>query len=203
MKVKVEEEHGYNLAIKGMSYSHLDTREDIDSWWESQKLKAENRAGKLAPKDGGHNKFLESIVIWVDVEASRAFWQEFDTYRVGITKQSTSTMHKLSKRRPVAEDFEEETPEVIIEAFAAVWDSNPGIIVLKHALPEGYLQRRLVVINYKSLRNMYFQRVKHRYHYWQTFCKEMLSQIEHPRLIYNTPEETLEVVTNTLGAPDL
>ena len=49
---------------------------------------------KLHDKDEGHNKFLESIIIWAEVTAPRYWWQEADTYRLS-TKQSESTMHTL------------------------------------------------------------------------------------------------------------
>ncbi|MCK9240314.1 hypothetical protein [Desulfocurvus sp.] len=52
-------------------------------------------AEKLAPLDKGHNKVLESMCVWLDVRMPRYWWQEFDTYRVGVTKQSESTMHIL------------------------------------------------------------------------------------------------------------
>lgn len=88
MEVKVLKEEGHEYALRGMAYSYKDRALDPDEWWFGQQQKAEKRAPLLAPKDGGHNKFLESIAVWIDVEASRAFWSEFDTYRVGTTKQS-------------------------------------------------------------------------------------------------------------------
>lgn len=183
MKAKVLEEHGYDIALMGMSYSFMDNRENTDEWWPEQRIKAEKRSLLLAGKGGGHNKFLESIVIWVDIEASRAFWQEFDTYRIGITKQSTSTMHKLEKRRPVYEDFEEGTPDIIMDVFMSVWDTKPGLMVLKHSLPEGYLQRRIVCLNYMNLRNIYHQRLRHRYYLWRNMLDSLMEQLAHPELI--------------------
>jgi hypothetical protein len=50
-----------------------------------------------ATKDGGHNKFLESMQIWLDVNAPRYWWSEADTYRIGSTKQSVQ--NQLSAER--------------------------------------------------------------------------------------------------------
>jgi hypothetical protein len=183
MKAKVLAEHGYDIALMGMSYSYMDNNENTDEWWPEQRIKAEKRSLLLAGKSGGHSKFLESIQIWIDVNASRAFWQEMDTYRVGITKQSTSTMHKLEKRRPTYDDFEPTTPKLIIDAFIQIWDTKPGIMELKHALPEGYLQRRIVCLNYMSLRNIYHQRLRHRYYLWGHMLEGLVTQLEHPELI--------------------
>lgn len=184
MEVKVLEEHGYQNALRGMAYSHFDNAKAVEDWWVEQFPKSEKRAAKLAPMEGGHNKFLESICVWVDIEASRAFWSEFDTYRVGITKQSTSTMHRLSKRKPTKEDFEEGTTEDTIRAFQFVWcDHTHDINILKMNLPEGYLQRRVVCTNYKCLKNIIEQRSGHRLRWWDVFIDELMKQIEHPELL--------------------
>lgn len=184
MQVKILREEGYELALRGMAYSFKDRAEPVDEWWVAKQERAHQRAPKLAPMDGGHNKFLESIVLWVDVEAPRSFWQEFDTYRVGTTKQSESTMHTLSKREPLDEDFEDGTSIKMIDAFKAVWHEAKGdITVLKENLPEGFLQRRLVCTNYKVIRNIIFQRDNHRYKRWQTFIDAIKVQVEHPELL--------------------
>ena len=184
MQVKIIEEHGYDSALRGMSYSFKDEAIEVDPWWEVQQNKAEKRATLLAPKDGGHNGFLESITIWIDIQACRAFWSEMDRYRVGKTQQSGSTMHTLSKRPPTYDDFEEGTAIAVMDAFQDVWLQAKGDInVLKMNLPEGFLQRRIVCTNYKVLRNIIAQRQGHRLKWWAVFVKEIMSQVEHPELL--------------------
>ena len=184
MQVEVLNEAGYIEGLRGMAYSFKDRASDVDEWWDGAYDRAEKRAPLLAPKDGGHNKFLESIVVWIDIEACRAFWSEFDTYRVGTTKQSESTMHTLSKRPPTHEDFEEDTPALMIDAFIRIWESGEkDIAFLKCALPEGFLQRRLVCTNYKVLRNIIAQRTGHRLKFWQQFIDDVIAQVDHPELL--------------------
>lgn len=184
MKVRVMEEHGYDAALRGLAYSYKDRALDPDTWWDGQREKAQKRGAILAHRDGGHNKFLESIQVWIDVEASRAWWSEFDTYRVGTTKQSESTMHTLSKRVPAVCDFEEGTASETIETFQSVWLRAKGdVTILKMNLPEGFLQRRLVNTNYKALRNILWQREGHRLKWWDVFRNVVLEQIEHPELL--------------------
>lgn len=187
MKVEILEEHGYENAIKGMSYSYMDRSLDVGMWWVNQKSKAEIRAPKLAPMEGGHNGFLESITAWVDIEASRAWWSEMDRYRVGKTQQSQSTMHTLAKREPNYSDFEEGTHPATITQFRDVWRVAKGDInILKMNLPEGFLQRRIVCTNYKALKNIIEQRTGHRLKWWEVFIREILSQVEHPELLDTT-----------------
>lgn len=184
MRVKVLEEHGYESALRGMAYSFRDRESDVDEWWQAQKEKSEKRAVKLAPMDGGHNKFLESVQVWIDVDACRAFWSEMDTYRVGTTKQSESTMHRLAKRPPTYADFELGTTTWVIDAFKKVWQEAKGDInILKMNLPEGFLQRRIICTNYKVLKNIIAQRRGHRLKWWDVFIDSLMEQIEHPELL--------------------
>jgi len=184
MKVKIRQEAGYEWALMGMSFSHFAEDLPVDDWWAVQKPKAFLRAEKLKDKDGGHNKFLESIQVWVEIKASRAFWSEFDTYRAGVTKQSTSTMHTLSKRAPLHSDFEEGTPkEVFIDFLRHFAQHHHDIVTLKSGLPEGFLQRRMVCTNYKTIKGIVAQRKAHRYKPWRVFIEALMEQLEHPELM--------------------
>ena len=192
MKVNVITEAGYTQALLGMSLSYYDHETDIDDWFDNDKfVRAVNRSDKLAHKDGGHNKFLESIQLWIYVQASRDFWQEMDTYRAGVTKQSSSTMHTLDKRAVTVKDFEVGTSQAIIDAFNVclaeykdpTCEYYKDITRLKKNLPEGWLQERVICLNYKALRHIYAQREKHRLKDWRYFCEEILKQVAHKEFI--------------------
>ena len=53
-----------------------------------------------------HRKFLRQIQVSVDITAPLYWWKEFDTYKVGTTANSTSTMHKLASTPITLECFE-------------------------------------------------------------------------------------------------
>lgn len=182
-------ESGYDQAMLGMALSYYDHAIPLDAWWTDEKReRAHKRAKALAFKGGGHNKFLESIQVWVFIQASRDFWSEFDTYRVGMTKQSSSTMHTLDKRHVNIDDFEEGTSALSIDAFNhaltrykdAGDDVYKDVTKLKKNLPEGWLQERMVCTNYMVLQNIIHQRTGHRLAHWQTFIREVMRQVEHP-----------------------
>lgn len=184
MQVKVIEEHGHDAALRGMAFSYKDRAIDTDEWWEKQRERALKRAPLLAPMDAGHNKFLRQIKLWVEIEACRAFWSEFDTYKVGTVANSESTMHTLAKRGPLPEDFEEGTHWRVIDTFTDVWLSAKGDInILKMNLPEGFLQRRMVTMNYGNLRNIIAQREGHRLKWWGVFIEAMRAQVQHPEYL--------------------
>ena len=58
---------------------------------------------KLIKGGGEHRKFMRQIFVSVDITAPLYFWKEFDTYKVGTTANSTSTMHKLASK-PISTD---------------------------------------------------------------------------------------------------
>lgn len=182
-----EMEAGYLTALHGLAFNKKMAYESMPGL-----------ARKLAFKDGGHNKFLESICVWFNVRAPRYWWQEADTFRLS-TKQSESTMHTLideltnfnvagntiEQNRQfqfMKENFEEafgieHFHDMILQAHA------DNITRLKALLPEGFLQRRLWCMNYKCLRNIILQRRTHRLPHWRQFIDQVLEQVDHPELL--------------------
>lgn len=51
-----------------------------------------------------HAKFMRQIFVSVDITAPLYWWSEADTYKVGTTANSTSTMHKIMSK-PFTEDL--------------------------------------------------------------------------------------------------
>ena len=224
MEVKILNEAGYEEAKYGFSLSFKDRNIPMKDWWCSEMLdidcsdsgfccpddcKREKRVHhynnvlqKSSSRDGGHNKFLEHIMVWVDIEASLEFWKQFDTYRVGVSKQSESSMHTLDKRNITVEDFDLTEDELKIECIAGptdIGDKNPTLdhilgLYLNYIsmmsprlksklLPQGYKQRREVVLSYKVLRHIISQRNGHKLPEWKMFINEIYSQVQYPELL--------------------
>ena len=182
MEVIVKNESGYDAAVEGIGFSFGIT--------DFERLKGV--AYKLCDKDGGHNKFLESIQVWIEITAARYWWQEFDTYRVGTTKQSESTIHTIAKREITQKDFEHQVLPATVDFLNDLIDNynitsgkdrKRWFELIKANLPEGYLQKRMVCTNYKVLTNVIAQRKKHVLNEWHHFIEEVLNQIEHPELL--------------------
>ena len=53
-----------------------------------------------------HRKFLRQMFVAVDITAPLYWWKEFDTYKIGTTANSTSTMHKLASTSIMLDCFE-------------------------------------------------------------------------------------------------
>ena len=63
-------------------------------------------ARKLIRAGSEHRKFMRQIFVSVDITAPLYWWKEADTYKVGTTANSTSTMHKLTSQPITMECFE-------------------------------------------------------------------------------------------------
>lgn len=191
MKFENTQVWGFEHAVRGM-------RNPLNSWAKSDS-RYENGEFVLGENDIGlakrlikggteHRKYLRQVFISVDITAPLYWWKEFDTYKVGTTANSTSTMHKLAKTPITIDCFEIDdycreletdgtTMEKIVdEKFIAVLEN----LRLKYLetedkrywkelirwLPEGWLQTRTVTMNYENAVNMYFQRKNHKLTEW-------------------------------------
>lgn len=170
MKVTILHEAGYFPAMLGLSLSY---NQDVG--------KMPAVADRLKDKYGGHNKFLESIYLWVDVVAPRYWHQQADTYRL-TTKQSESTMHTILRNPFTEEDFEGGMCETILDMLN-YYRSVKDFDKVKKLLPESYLQRRVWVMNYMVLKNIINQRSTHKLEEWQYFIDQMKQQVEQKELL--------------------
>lgn len=108
MKFINTEVWGFKHAIRGMR-NPKNSWDRIDSTFEPEVKLGENDLKLcLALIRGGseHRKFLRQIFVSVDITAPLYWWKEYDTYKVGTTANSTSTMHKLTSKPITLEDFE-------------------------------------------------------------------------------------------------
>ena len=179
MRASVKDQSGYEAALMGLGLN------------KKQGKDMSKVAQRLASKDFGHNKFLESIYIWVLVLAPRYWWQEADTFRLS-TKQSESTMHTLVTElekgidwNKVLEDPSSITPTQIelINRALVLEDPIEKLVRVKQCLPEGFLQQRMWCMSYKTLRNIAIQRRHHRLPHWREFLLQTYAQLEYTELL--------------------
>ena len=188
MRVIVLSESGYAEALLGLGLSYGQTSGQTWEEFLADNVmlgKLEQIARKLSAKDSGENKFLESIAVWLDIQAPRFWWQQMATYRIGVSTQSESTMRTLLRRPFQPNDFEFPLPQETWARLQALVDARQ-LTDLKNELPEGFLQRRIVCASYKSLRHIIGQRHNHRLPQWQVFCRSVVDQVRHPEFIVKT-----------------
>lgn len=142
-------------------------------------------AQRMIKAGSPNDKFLRQIFVSVDITAPLYWWKEMDTYKVGTTANSTSTMHKLSTTPITLDCFETDD----LYRCAGVVDMQNRIIdwcewlrleylktkdirfwkELIRWLPEGWLQTRQWTANYAVLRNIIHWRKGHKLTEWQSF----------------------------------
>ena len=185
MEIRTLEVAGFEPAMRAMrnpknSHSKNDTHgKNIGPDDTELSLKLQ----KAGPE---HCKHLRQIVVWFDITAPLTFHKQLDTYRFGVEKISTSTMHKLMSRKLTADDFEpcnvdcygERLLETIdylnelIEAYNKEEDQDEKKRLWEYAiqiLPESFLQTRTVMMSYAALRNIVNQRKGHKLRNWEQF----------------------------------
>ena len=189
MFVEKLSEHGFKEALYGLGLSYSRTScKSIDEINIDDLLRT---AKTLSNKQGGHNKFLESIFVWLNVRMPRYFWQEADTYRIS-TKQSESTIHTITKRPLVESDFTYISESLLkelndrISIYKTVQDKQELFREIKSLLPEGFLQQRIWSLSYKTLQNIVMQREHHKLNEWKFFISEIIRQVDHPYFIEKT-----------------
>ena len=177
MKFENTEVYGFKRALKGM-------RNALESWHKNDTVEENgeviigendlNLAQRLIKAGSEHRKFMRQIFVSVDITAPLYWWKEFDTYKVGTTANSTSTMHKLATTPITDECFEMDDYDAVImldegivemesfwnniiftlEGMRQVYLRTKDKRVWKEMirlLPSSWLQTRTVTMTYENL----------------------------------------------------
>ena len=193
--IKIDNVKVFNVegAIRGM-------RNPMNSWGKSDST--EGHIGdedfalmkRLFKAGTEHRKYLRQIFVSCEILAPLYWWKEFDTYKVGTTANSCSTMHKIHEKRFTIDDFSTDhllgagkstLEDVICELnyFRESYLEDKNKLCwwqLIQLLPSSYNQLRTVTMNYEVLANIIRQRKNHKLDEWIVFCEIML--IENPIL---------------------
>ena len=159
-----------------------------------------------------HAKYRRMIPVYLDITAPLYWWKEMDTYKIGVTANSCSTMHKIHAKEFTREDFSMEhlinvsdDPECTIPVFYnkctpydVFWLTIAQLNVCRkkyletkdkkywwqmiQLLPSSYNQKRTVMLNYEVLVGIYRWRKDHKLDEWRTFC-EWIESLPYSELI--------------------
>ena len=201
MKFDKTEVFGIESATRGMR-NPLESWHKSDSYWGNNEYSLESYVlgendislmQKLIKAGTEHRKFMRQIFISVDITAPLYWWKEFETYKVGVTANSTSTMHKLTSKPITVDCFEMgdfdsgvyvynvDNEQVTTQEF---WKQHliPYLEELRkqynetkdkrywkelvRLLPESWVQTRTVTMNYENVRTMIKHRSNHKLIEW-------------------------------------
>lgn len=209
--IKIEKDEVFNIpgAIRGMrnplnSWDFSDSGSSIESIEYNDGSVVKEVSYHVGEKDldlmkrlktagPSHRKFLRQILVCMDVTAPLYWWKEFDQYRVAVTSNSCSTMHKIHAKEFVWEDFSFEhlftdnstefleIADKILDGLNTARDMYLETKDKKYwwqmiqLLPASYNQKRTITCNYETLLNIYETRQNHKLDEWKDFCNWILS----------------------------
>lgn len=196
IKVEKIDVWGFEHAIRG-------ARNPLNSWDKNDSKFIVNGKGELEVKigekdlnlmkrlfDAGteHRKYLRQIAVSMDITAPLYWWKQFDTYRVGVTVNSTSTMHKIAAKEFTVGDFSFENVTGAdehdgLERIVSLLNDNRNRFLetkdkkywwnMIQLLPSSYNQKRTVTMNYENVITMIRQRSGHKLDEWNEFIKTL------------------------------
>lgn len=224
IKVEAIEVFGIEGAMRGM-------RNPLNSWDKADTTVSDdileigendlNLATRLIKAGTEHRKFLRMIHVQMDVTAPLYWWKEADTYKVGTTTNSCSTMHKIAAKEFTLDDF---SHEHLIDDQDDFENENGQISSYKdflyydildvlntarrqyletkdkkywwqmiQLLPSSYNQRRTWDMSMETLLSILHQRKNHKLDEWNEFRDICLEQVPYLKEFY---EASLKETTN-------
>ena len=180
--------YNFENAIRG-ARNPMNSWDRMDSYFdgEGNYILGENDLGlasKLCKAGSDHRKFLRQIIVSVDILAPLYWWKEFDTYKVGTTANSTSTMHKIHAKPFELDDFstdrlDDSGKDILSKLLAVLEKARANYNTAKdkaewykiiQLLPSGYNQLRTCTMSYENLANMHHARKSHKLDEWREYC---------------------------------
>ena len=222
IKVENIEIFGLDGAMRGMrnplnSWDKADTTiyQEHDREFINIGVNDLNLATRLIKAGTEHRKFLRMIHVQMDVTAPLYWWKEADTYKVGTTANSCSTMHKIAAKEFTLDDFSHDH----LFNDAVVYNGYVSTSVLKcvigalnefrnlyletkdkrywwqmiQLLPSSYNQRRTWDMSMETLLSILHQRKNHKLDEWNEFRDICLEQVPYLKEFY---EASLKETTN-------
>ena len=178
MKFENTEVYGFKRALKGM-------RNPLESWHKNDTVEengkvviGENDLGlaqRLIKAGSEHRKFMRQIFVSVDITAPLYWWKEFDTYKVGTTANSTSTMHKLATTPITDECFE--------------MDDYDAVIMLDEGIVETETLWNNIISTLEGMRQVYLRTKDKRV--WKEMIRLLPSSWQQTRTVTMTYENLL------------
>lgn len=154
-----------------------------------------------------HRKFMRMMPLYMRITAPLYWWKEFDTYKIGTTSNSCSTMHKITSKKFDISDFSVEhlndgsmavmktvVAELEIKRQMYLQETDPKIKKdiwwqIIQLLPSSYNQTRNISMNYEVATDIYTQRKNHKLDEWQEFCNVLKTIPFHFLITGNFREE--------------
>ena len=187
IKIENVDVYGWDAAIRG-ARNPMNSWDRMDTCYNNGEFEIGENDYKLLKNltiaGPEHRKWNRMVTVTMDITAPLYWWKEYDTYKVGTTANSCSTMHKIQAKEFTVDDFSYE--HLLEPSYKCLCET---IVLLNNArdifnetkdkkywwqmiqlLPTSYNQKRTVHLNYEVLGTIYHQRRHHKLDEWHVFC---------------------------------
>lgn len=140
MKFENTQVFNFEGALRGMRNPKESWVKSDSHWSDGLFIIGQNDlklAQTLIRAGSEHRKFMRQIIVSVDITAPIYWWKQMDTYKVGTTTNSTSTMHKLSTTPISMERFElgDYNGDLNVFNYPLMDRMNVDDFITKHFIP--------------------------------------------------------------------
>ena len=194
---------GWDMAVMGMRAPHKSYAKSDSVYKDGVYQLGPNDidlALRLCKAGTEHRKFLRMIHCQMKITAPLYFFKEQETYTVGTTSDSESTMHKIAAKEFTLDDFSHEhlgfqSVRVLKDTIKVMNDFREEFIKnhekenwwqLIQLLPSSYNQTRFFDCSMETLLNICHQRKNHKLDEWREFVKIVLKEVPYLEAFYNS-----------------
>ena len=151
-----------------------------------------------------HRKFMRQIMVSIDITAPLYWWKEFDTYKIGTTANSTSTMHKLASTPIILDCFETDDydPDIIFEEgvddsgdYPSHYTEDIGCVIGERG--DNYYSEETLISFLESLRKKYLETKDKRY--WKELIRWLPESYLQTRTVTMDYENLYSIVRQRKG----
>lgn len=147
---------------------------------------------KLFAAGTEHRKYLRQIFVSMDITAPLYWWKEFDTYKVGVTANSCSTMHKIADKEFTLEDFSCEHLLTSTDGYLSAVTVNGEVAFYS---PFCFMKMTCEILNYYR---MFFLETKDKTYWWQ-MIQLLPSSYNQKRTITMNYENVATIIRQRTG----
>lgn len=200
IKVENIEVWGFEHAIRGMR-NPMNSWDKSDSCWTLKEDESPINPNdvpffEVGPNDLGlmkrlykagpeHRKYLRQIFVSMDITAPHYWWYDFDTYKIGVVRNSCSKQHKLMSKPFELDDFSydhlnthsTDVLNMIIgdlnvyrKSYLETKDKERWWQVMQ-LLPLSYNHKATITMNYENVVSIIKQRANHNLDEFREFVR--------------------------------
>ena len=150
---------------------------------------------KLYKAGTSHRKFLRQLFVSMDITAPLYWWKQMDTYKVGVTMNSTSTMHTIHKKEFTLDDFSHDYLDKIKDEHRIKLPSYPEENAAFFGTPTTVLRFNIDILNYYRKCYLTYKEKE----WWDVLIQSLPSTYNQLRTVTMNYENVVNIINQRRG----